>query len=82
MTKLQNPFANELLALLESGQEVLAIRFPDRHVPPSYLVYELANGSGHRLEIDMTREEFVNSRRVLKAWWNIIHTVSIEDIYA
>jgi hypothetical protein len=66
---------DELLLLVNDGKVVLEIGIGAQSLPPKYLIYRLADGSDHKLEIDMTMEEFWKQRDLLRAWLNALHKI-------
>jgi hypothetical protein len=80
MKNLQNPMVNKLVEIIDSERLVDEIKFEKLTNPPTYVDYHLSDGTFERLNLEMTKDEFKQSLRSLKSWWNIIHKMKIQDV--
>ena len=82
MQNLQNPMVNELLTLINDGKVVLELKYNSQPMPPKYIEYHCDDGTVHRLDLQLDRDQFIQADKVLRAWWSVIHKLKIQDVQA
>ena len=68
LTSLQNPLVNKLPELLDQGKVVIEVKMP-KELFDNQVVYLIDDGSDEILIVNMTIDERIAFRKLLREWW-------------